>query len=151
MKLSDAIARLERAGSEHSRMTEKLRQAAIDTAEFIVKAVGREADDLPRSYTIQRNGSGGRYLFLHKDGHMNAISAPFAYVNDYGQITNDRNDGVDRNLAMIFAQDVATGLLDEVAIYLEKQAERMGKAAMALDKESLKFKPAMSHSEGIPR
>ena len=78
MSIIDSLKRLERAGSETSRVTEKLREAAKDVAERIIAAVPEDlwGTSLPRGYWIMTVT------------HRQFAPLPFLYVGQGGEAIN---------------------------------------------------------------
>ncbi len=118
----DALKRLERAGDEHSRTTEKLVAAARTLAEHIAGQCGFDHGDfrgvlleeLPRNYVIYHDATG---------------IGPASW--DYDA---DRWLGVwaNRQTALEFAGAIATGWLDELAEWLDQRAAEDQAACDAL-------------------
>lgn len=112
----NALKRLDRAGSEHSKTTQKLIEAADRLAEHIEAAlgdvVGPEAAELPRYYFIGRD----------------ALRLGDAYAEKYWL----RHGYMTRQFALHFAHDIATGWLDELAEWVEKQDEGNAEAVATL-------------------
>lgn len=138
-----AVKRLERAGSENSRTTQKLFEAARQVAELIKDMVPAGAR-LPRGYYVKKVHSNvGSCSFLCRD-----------FPGDYpGEVKTHYIDGIgeylhrdihcwipgqDRNTVLKFAEDVATGLLDEIAEWLEKRNTEAQKLAETLKKATEK-------------
>jgi hypothetical protein len=137
MNVITALKRLERAGSEDSRTTEKLRQAARLLSEHVVSqltdnVIGecrlrREPDhdepapdrELPRGYALMKRykADGSNYLVLAN------------WREPAGWVPVDH----DRQSALAFARDVANGWLDELAGWLEARAAEAASAAQTLE------------------
>ena len=111
----DALKRLERAGSEESGATGKLKDAARELGEYVVGLLDEEVRDevsahdgitaLPRDYRVQ-------------EGYGDIGVADFHLVRwDYA---TQRYIPVhaSRFAALAFAEDVATGWLDELGEWL---------------------------------
>ena len=123
----NALKRLERAGSEHSRTTQKLIEAADRLAEEIApmlwdiglphRGVRGKDTQLPRRYII---GGDTREL---------------AYLRDYHDTRHYLGHGkADRTTALHFAHDIATGWLGELAEWVEKQGEGNAEATAKLER-----------------
>ena len=112
----NALKRLERAGSEHSKTTQKLIEAAGGLAEHIgTTLAGTQggSDILPRGYIIQA-------------GSLARREAWGVYYLGHDQAT--------RESALHFAHDIATGWLDELAEWVEAQGKENTEAAAKLDR-----------------
>ncbi len=123
----NALKRLERAGSEHSRTTEKLVQAADQLADHIIETslmslernapyTGDVIADLPGAYYAvgPRRIVLGRYVLEPEDSSVGSGTAT-------------------RMSALAFAQDIARGWLDELAEWLEKRAAEDEAAAETIE------------------
>ena len=115
----NALKRLERAGSEDSKTTQKLIGAADRLADHICGVLSDfvlGSANLPRGYfTVQPGVIALAYQWtdkriLHYVGHCNA----------------------DRETALHFAHDIATGWLDELAEWVEVQEQGNAEAAAKL-------------------
>jgi len=132
-----AVKRLERAGSENSRTTQKLFEAARQVAELIKDMVPAGAR-LPRGYYVKKVHSNvGSCSFLCRDFPGDYPGeAVTRYVDGIGShLHGDFHcwiPGQDRNTVLKFAEDIATGLLDEIAEWLEKRTAENQKATEAL-------------------
>jgi len=143
----NAVKRLERAGSEHSRATQKLFAAAAKVAAFIEERVPVGVD-LPRGYyTREVTTNSGSARFLCRDIPIpvegdDENEAHVAYVTRYvdglgGHVHGDFRTYVpdqDRETVLRFAEDIAGGLLDEIAAWLESRAVEAEKAASSMEK-----------------
>lgn len=121
--LIDSLKRLERAGAENSRTTEKLREAAVEVAIKIAVTVAphdRTRVELPRGYEIcaWEDEAGAAFGYLRP-----------AESSDYFEA------GATPSLAsaQIFAADIASGLLDEIAAFLEERAAQNEQATATLE------------------
>ena len=122
----NALKRLERAGSEHSRTTEKLVQAADQLADHIIETslmslernayTGDVIADLPRAYYAvgPRRIVLGRYVLEPQDSSVGSGTAT-------------------RMSALAFAQDIATGWLEELSSWLEQRAAEDEAAAETIE------------------
>lgn len=112
MSVIDDLKRLERAGSERSKTTEKLIEAASNAVRTIIDFCGGELPEtLPRGYGwVWHEDMSDKYdLFLFKDK---------TWIYDAG------NGGVTgRESALVLSKDIATGWLVEVAAQLERDAK----------------------------
>ncbi len=101
----NALKRLERAGSEDSRQTKKLVRSAETIGDYIATFCpaeatgwdGEEGVDLPRGYCVSPT-----------TGHL--------CCGNWPQV------GADRVRALAFADDIASGWLDELSAWLEERA-----------------------------
>ena len=105
----NALKRLERAGSEHSKTTEKLVEAARIVAEQLVAL-------LPDGVTLREFR--GDYERTDDDRLLVQVElGSWARLTGVSTVTSYQ-----RRAALKFAEDLAGGLLDQVASYLEKDA-----------------------------
>jgi hypothetical protein len=139
----NALKRLERAGAEDSRTTEKLRESARSLASEIEGMVPHGVK-LPRGYrVISRTCHGGAsYDFLVKDYHteteeyIDSGSNFDYYLNGDFDVTIP---GQTRKGVLQFAADIATGWLDEVAAFLEERAKKATEATATLTEAAAKL------------
>jgi hypothetical protein len=119
----NALKRLERAGDAHSKATEKLIDAAKTLGETLenILPVGV---DLPRGYKVIRvSVNVGSAVFLVREDYdeKDWITGLGAYLfDDFNAWIPDCS----RQAALRFAEDVAEGLLDEFALFLEERAAK---------------------------
>jgi len=128
----NAVKRLERAGSENSRATQKLYQAAGNVADLIETQVPVGVE-LPRGYYVREVCSNiGSCLFLCRETEDGRD-----YIDGIGRYLHGDFHcwipGQNRAVVMQFAEDVADGLLDEIAQWLENRATRADQAAQVLE------------------
>lgn len=117
----NAVKRLERAGSESSRTTEKLFEAASKIAEKIEK-VAPVGVILPRGYKvveIRSNVSSEDFLAVVDTWDLSVIG----YIDGIGRyLHGDFNCWIpaqERDIILQFAKDIADGLLDDIAEFIE--------------------------------
>lgn len=137
MSIIDAVKRLERAGSESSQMTLKLKQAAHETAQLIFDSVSKDVEipriDVETFLNDPQNAEGlnlfDKYtLFIiygTKDNRKWERPAMFVDLkrSDEDNIWEEDllHPDMSRYTAMAFADHIATGLLDDVADRIELQ------------------------------
>lgn len=132
--LINALNRLERAGNENSRTTLKMREAAVKVADEIISNFSGDLE-LPRGYCAIRQYSGaGSFRQLRNESHetLNSeskIPGEHYLHGDYNRTW--RNVG--REGLQKFAADIAGGLLDEIAEFLEERAAQNEGAAAILE------------------
>jgi len=134
MKIIDAVKRLERAGAENSKMTKKLKDSAKTVAEEITSSVG-EAKILPRGYrVVERVTNLSTELFLVHEGEYGD-----EYIDGMGQyLHGDFNCWIPeqtREACFRFANDIATGLLGEIAELLEKETSKQKNSSRILEEK----------------
>ncbi len=117
----DALKRLERHGAEHSKTTQKLKEAAAALAEHVASSLPRPVPPrtclaLPRDYWLDAAG-------LVWQGRPGLPSSACL-----------RGDSLDRNTALQFARDIAEGWLDEVAEWLSARTQADEAAAAELER-----------------
>jgi hypothetical protein len=133
----NSLKRLERAGSENSRTTQKLKEATYKVADEIALRVAKAGSSdgqsylysdlydelLPRDYFVtSSNGSSFRpELCYCKDRRKFAV----VRYSKRGEPSREQIQG--------FAKDIATGLLDEIATFLEQRAQENEQAATTLN------------------
>lgn len=133
----NAVKKLERYGNENSRTTEKLREAAYTVAEFIIQQVGRPKTILPRGYRIEEfKVSGEEKLILiapatWHDGELES----FLLCNEELHPTESYHwdDYIyckrpSKYTLLGFSEDLASGLLDEIADQIEEETAELNSA-----------------------
>lgn len=134
----NAVKRLERAGSENSRATKKLHEAVRTVADFICDQVPRGVT-LPRGYFTQRvhsNIGGETFLYLGTLYLGTGEDEAVGIDTTGGYLHGDFNcpmPGQTRAGSLQFAKDVAEGLLDEIAVWLEQRASESDSATKTLE------------------
>ena len=145
MDIISAVKRLERAGDENSKATKKLHEAAYNVAQLIIKIVPLGVK-LPRGYKVRHIKSNvGSADFLtywqptpsdkayserpDLEGETMWIDGQGSYLHgDFNAwIPNQTRAG-----SLKFAKDVAEGLLEEIAEFLEKRKAESEEATSAL-------------------
>lgn len=125
MNTTQAIERLNRAGAENSRATQKLHEAAGDVAQLIINIVPR-ATVLPRGYEVIRrktNVGSADYLV---NTHEEYVDGDGCYLHgDFNCWIPARN----RETSLLFAKDIAEGLLEEITVWLESRKLESEQAA----------------------
>lgn len=127
MSVIDALKRLERLGDEHSVATQKLITAAQELADHLCTLGLPVEEDLPRGYCVtqHRLTEGSLVLFLTRqatDPHADQFER--AWLNSRDEYLGACYYGAPtRSDALAFAQDIATGWLDELADYMSRQVE----------------------------
>lgn len=126
MSVIDSLKRLERAGSESSRATEKLRLAARDVAEAI-EAISMDflGVVLPRGYVVEMR-EGSVYLMSREQDDNDYCPTRYAFYS-YSRTPPTRT------AILEFASDIADGWLDELATFLEARQAESIKAAEILE------------------
>jgi hypothetical protein len=147
MTIQDAVLRLERAGSEASKTTYKLRAAVSTTADKLVEIL--DAADLRISNAERMSGTAAVYLNLMPSEKFTALSDDdkrkfggigcYYYVpplrdvklgefyagdpreQDSERLSGDTWDEISRENCLMFAKHVANGLLGLVAEWLEQR------------------------------
>lgn len=132
----NAVKRLERAGDENSRATQKLFEAARNVADLITETVP-SGSDLPRGYYVKKIRTNvGSCKFLCKeidDGYGYPVTRYIDGMGDY--LHGDIHCWIppqDRDTVLQFAKDIAEGLLDEIAAWLENKIAKANDAANIL-------------------
>jgi len=144
--LINAVKRLGRVGGEHSRATEKLHEAARTVAAVIKEQVPRHVM-LPRGYCNYGlehwSGYDGHGQLLVKyspkrEGEKPQIQFWIDSGSDWTEQTEEYQVRFNilpqsRKGSLEFAKDVAEGLLDEIAVFLETRAQEAERAASVLE------------------
>src|SRR5262245_30430730 len=135
----NSVARLERAGAENSRATKKLHDAASQVADFICGRVPINVK-LPRGYKVVRVKSnvGSADFLVRESGDTDEFgylvrqwidgTGSFLHGDFHAEVPAQTRAG-----SLQFAKDVAEGLLDEIAAFLEKRAAESDAAASTLE------------------
>ena len=143
----DSLKRLERAGSERSRATEKLREAAAAVALEIIRHVPPGVE-LPGWYVVRRLTSNvGSEFFLvlpgfHEPGSWEngGPESADAYIDGTGgYLHGDFSCSIpapSRAALLRFAADIAGGLLGEIADFIEKRNAEDARATECLEDAS---------------
>ena len=135
MSIIDSLKRLERAGQGHSKATQKLHAAAADLA-YQIEQIVPEGIEMPRGYTVRyvQTGVGGEYFLtraVFEDGEWKE-----QYIDGFGgYLHGDFSCWIPaqtRETSLAFASDVATGWLDELAVWLESRSAEAEKAEAVL-------------------
>jgi hypothetical protein len=140
----NALKRLERAGSESSRATEKLMGAAVDVAVAIEKACPAElvGQDLADGYIVTRvRSSVGSDLFLVRGPEEDGYGDSPEWIDGNGSyLHGDFNAWIPdstRAGVLQFAQDIASGLLDRIAERFEQAAAKDAALTATLENAQL--------------
>jgi hypothetical protein len=137
MDVINAVKRLERAGDENSKATAKLHEAARNVAALIINRVPVGVQ-LPRGYRVKKVKSNvGSAEFLTLRGEQGEYGEYDYYWIDGtgGYLHRDFNAAIPaqtRAGSLRFAKDIAEGLLNEIAEFLEQRKAESESAAAAL-------------------
>ncbi len=150
MSIIDSLKRLERAGEENSRMTQKLKNAAQEVAKKIIEEVPAGIE-LPRGYKVTKciypdahnyidpNDGWDWCLKTKKSSGYTMDDRWYVFgVNQKGHTSSPNYEGLEpanRETCLQFAKDISEGLLDEIAEVLEKRAEESKKAIEEFEKD----------------
>jgi len=130
----DALKRLERAGSENSRATQKLRESATLVGNKISYEMGLPRGiELPRGYTILGVGEYNQ-PYLHQSVGAGEWDGEPQFANV--------EEGASRDVLLRFAADIAEGWLDEVAAFLEERVRESDNAVQVLANGAAQLAPA---------
>lgn len=143
-ELLNSLNRLQRAGEHGSRANQKLRAAACVIAKQIEESVEESwlvGTLLPRKYRVCRQRSRvGESLFLHKATGTDEFGYPVGFTVDatgetflHGDFDSECAPAPTGKQILEFAEDVATGLLGEIAAFVESKcaAAEIGAAKLA--------------------
>jgi hypothetical protein len=129
-----ALNRLQRAGSENSRATAKLREAAVVVADVILQTAPRDVE-LPRGYVATRQYSNVGSFLQFRNAAGETLNSESKIPGEH-YLHGDFNRtwvNVDREGLQQFAADIADGLLDEIAAFIEAQTAQAETAAANLE------------------
>ena len=149
-ELLTALNRLNRAGSESGRATQKLHEAAKTVANEICVSVYRAAAigvKLPRGYRVRnvRSNIGNADFLLLDTGRPSDADIEYQMDNGTeilwidgtgGYLHGDFNASIPdqtREGSLRFAKDTSEGLLNEIAEFLETRATACERAKALLD------------------
>ncbi len=121
--LTDAVARLYRAGSENSKSTKKLRKAADDLLIWIRDNVPRELNPLPLHCTMYPSGDFTRTALTNPPNgqHVEILRLTIGQEHTLGNL-------------FLFCQLINEGFLDSLSFQLENDAAYMERAADQITK-----------------
>lgn len=144
MSIVNALNRLQRAGSESSRCTEKLHDAASEVADQICKAVYQAravGKRLPRGYRVVnvKSNVGNSDFLVWESAKRDEFGYPeslwidgtgnYLHGDFHAEVPKQTREG-----SLRFAKDVSEGLLDEIAAFLEGLSAQATEATAALEK-----------------
>lgn len=128
----NSLKRLERVGSETSRVTQKLKKATEKVARELLKGIhntGVEVNDF-YIHIAQALYYTGSTLLWDYDGNMHNISCW-----DYNLIPDDRD--VSRNVALDFSKAISNGLLEDVSKWVEVKKNESEQALRDIEQARL--------------
>jgi hypothetical protein len=133
----NSLKRLERAGQENSRYTQKVREATSEVADLIATCsispltenltLLRELDIYPLGKYSFVRGMQGKVLMKLNDEILN--SSGFA-----------NSDKPSRDTCLEFAKDIADGLIDTIAEEVESENKKIQEAEGALENAKARVK-----------
>jgi hypothetical protein len=136
----NAVKRLERVGSEHSKATEKLFAACTEVAGFLLEHVGEDIPFGMRSARISGPAATHPYRVVYHEPEE--FTDYQGYQLEYfGKVIarTGRPQEWDRRTALGFAADLANGLLDEAIAAVEKETERVNAATQIAEAQAAKL------------
>jgi len=152
MSIIDSLKRLERAGGENSRMTQKLKDAAQEVAKKIIEECPNDIE-LSRGYKVIKciypdahlmidpNDGWDWCLKTKKTSGYTMDDRWYVFgVDEKGHTNNPEYEGLipaNRETCLQFAKDLSEGLLDEIAEVLEKRAEESKRAVEEFEKDRI--------------
>lgn len=159
MKIQDAILRLERAGSEYSRTSQKLKQAVVEVSNKICAVLDASNVDASMKEKIANGHSlvhldlidsktfaamtdqekakwGGISSYYYERGRNGRVS--HLYTGDptepENEILNASDlDNISRDNAFMFSRHIANGMLEMISNWLERRAENAERASLKLE------------------
>jgi hypothetical protein len=132
-KLAQSVARLYRAGYEHSSMIKKLEESVDEVAKYLRNVLQNESVTFPRHYHFQSWPSGD-YILEKLDDLEVAL------------LFQLKNDGKSREDLLRFAADVADGWLDEVSAWLEQQTALLKKTDRIIEGHQVRTRSRVENS-----
>lgn len=111
----NALKRLERTGDENSRFTQKLEEATIVVSKKIIETLY----DLPYCVSLPKG------YFIQKD---RSVIELIKQVGEYATYNLTYIPDITRQGCYQFAQDIADGLLSEIAKFMEERVSKTKKA-----------------------
>jgi hypothetical protein len=120
--ITGSVARLYRAGSEHSQQTEKLRKAVDDLITWMIENIPDDLKPLPCNCTVWRSGDFARNGLNGQSGMGTSI--------ELWRITRGQKHALTELLQ--FSELIADGFLDELSILLENQSMKFEEASTKL-------------------
>ncbi|MEN9614337.1 MAG: hypothetical protein RLZZ347_644 [Candidatus Parcubacteria bacterium] len=130
--ITDSVARLHRAGSEHSKSAEKLREAADNLIMWIKQNIPQNMA-LPKSCRIIVTPNG--YEFIHYDDDVSRNRSFSHQYNGSGEIFSLlRGEKASRKELLLFSQLIADGFLEELSTLLEKEAGMFSDTTAEIEK-----------------
>ena len=136
-QIINAVKRLERAGSENSKATQKLREAAVTVAEFIIQQVGRPYSILPRGYRIEEfkiKGQEQLVLIAPATWHDGELESFLLFDEELHPTESYHWDDYiyckrpSKYTLLRFSEDIAAGLLDEIADQIKEENAALNSA-----------------------
>ena len=118
-QIINALKRLERLGQENSRVTEKAREAANEIERKIVEIFPYNVP-LPGNYEVVQ-GRGYSEFSLIYGKHEIRDSGDFEFYQDDCLFCADEIYDASREMILKFSADIANGLLDRFANFMEKR------------------------------
>jgi len=126
----NSLKRLERAGQENSRYTQKVREATSEVADLIATC---SISPLTENLTLLRELDIyplGKYSFIRGMQGKVLIKLNDEILNPSGYLPSD---GPSRNTCLEFAKDIADGLIDAIAEEVEVENRKLQEAEEALE------------------
>lgn len=147
----NAVKRLERLGSEHSKVTEKLVKSCNRVAEFLMDNVPQWVSFGPEYRFIKPEVPAYKIWEGDFDEERDTYKAPKYSVRWHDPENSNLYDGTvlkmgevtifsgrdwSRNQALEFAADVANGLLNNASDAIEKEIKRLNAAAGEIESKA---------------
>ena len=120
----DSLKRLERVGSENSKTTEKLIQAASDLEDVILKAFAPKEIDRLFQINIDVNLPSKNFYYIEQSRVVSTLPGGKGALLPVC---------ANREMALRFSRDVADGLLDQISVCLERTHKESESASLILE------------------
>jgi hypothetical protein len=142
-ELTNAIARLEKASNKNARVTERLHEACADVADWISDQVP-VGSQLPRGYcakTVRSNVGQTTLLFCDtSEADDWGDSVEMCLNASGGYLHGDLNCPLpsrSREDCLHFANDIASGLIEEITAWLDERSAEGMSATKQLESAAL--------------
>lgn len=138
----NSLKRLERVGGENSRVTQKLKAACVDTADQIIDIIHKSEifdtnlsyDQISRLYRLTGEPkSDGLCLLQYNKNYFDLVyyeeyEEDMIITDNYKGFSLRYSEDITRSRALKFSHDVANGLLDKIAVLIERKKTEVEKA-----------------------
>jgi len=127
----NALKRLERLGQENSRVTEKAREAANEIERKIVEILPKDVS-LPGGYEIVKIREYESWGLVHVEG-FEYDEGDSDFYQDNELYSGNKIYDASREMILKFSADIANGLLDRFADFMEARKAEIEEKAKILE------------------